>query len=104
MNLTSTSNPIVPLRERATSKRLGVLLLGERLRRWQSVGLMLACVGVGVQMVAARQVPWIALLLAGTFATYALLRKQMGVGPLVGGIVETLLLLPFGCAIAMWQA
>src|SRR5439155_23560714 len=83
---------------------LGVMLLGERLRRWQLLGLILAAVGVAVQIVDTRQIPWIALLLAASFSSYALLRKQMGVGPLIGGIVETMLLLPFGIVIAIVQA
>jgi chloramphenicol-sensitive protein RarD len=83
---------------------VGVTVLHERLRRWQLVGLLLAGVGVGVQIYATRSVPWIALALAGSFTTYALLRKQMGVGPLIGGIVETMLLLPFGIVLVIAQA
>ena len=83
---------------------LGVIVLGERLRRWQIVGLCLAGVGVSVQILATRSLPWIALLLAVSFSSYALLRKQMGVGPLIGGIVETMLLLPFGLFVAILRA
>lgn len=58
---------------------LGVLLLGERLRRWQLWAVVIATLGVlylglsfGVQL-------WIALTLAFSFAFYGLLRKT---GPL----------------------
>jgi chloramphenicol-sensitive protein RarD len=82
---------------------MGVILLGERLRRWQLVGLILAAFGVSVQMIGTWRLPWIALLLAASFSTYGLLRKRMSVGPLVGGMVETTLLLPFGIIVAAMQ-
>ena len=70
---------------------LGVLILGERLRRWQTGGIVLA--GVGVAILGA---PWIAVSLAVSFAFYGLLRKQVAVDGLLGLFVETLLLVPLG--------
>jgi chloramphenicol-sensitive protein RarD len=69
---------------------LGVVILGERLRRWQTGGIVLA--GVGVAILGA---PWIAVSLAVSFAFYGLLRKQVAVDGLFGLFVETLLLAPF---------
>ncbi len=73
---------------------LGCLLLGERLRRRQAVAVALATVGVAWLTFAVGAVPWISLLLAGTFGFYGLLRKKAGVDALVGLTVETLLLSP----------
>jgi chloramphenicol-sensitive protein RarD len=72
---------------------LGVLILGERLRRWQLGGIALA--GVGVAILGA---PWIAVSLAVSFAFYGLLRKQVAVDGLLGLFVETLLLAPVALA------
>jgi len=68
---------------------LGVLVLGERLRPWQIVSLLLAVAGVGVQVVALGKLPLIALVLAATFGLYGLLRKMAPVEALAGLAVET---------------
>ncbi len=73
---------------------LGVVILGERLRRWQTAGIALA--GVGVAILGA---PWIAVSLALSFAFYGLLRKQVAVDGLLALFVETLLLAPVALAL-----
>lgn len=73
---------------------LGMLFLGERLRRLQWLALLLALVGVLIQIVLLGHLPWIALTLAGTFACYGLIRKQLPVDAQTGLFVETALLLP----------
>lgn len=82
---------------------LGVLFLGERLRRWQWVALGVAAVGLGYFMVVQMQAPWIALGVASSFAVYALLRKLAPVDGLVGLTAETLLLVPVSAvALGTW--
>jgi len=68
---------------------LGVFLLGERLRpaQWTAVGL--GAVAIVVLIVGYGQVPWIALLLACSFATYGLVKKLAGVGAVESMAVET---------------
>lgn len=73
---------------------LGFLLLRERLRRPQVVSVLLAALGVSCITVTRGGLPIIALVLAGTFAAYGLLRKLARVDALVGLTVETMLLLP----------
>ena len=68
---------------------LGVVVLREKLRRWQIVSLLLAIIGVGVQVIAIGKLPVIALVLAGTFGLYGLLRKIAPVEALSGLAVET---------------
>lgn len=77
---------------------LGVVVLGERLRRPQVIAVALATVGVVVMAVQKGSLPWISLVLAGTFAAYGLLRKTAPVDALVGLLVETVLLVPFALA------
>jgi chloramphenicol-sensitive protein RarD len=71
------------------SVSLGVLLLGERLRRGQWLALSLAAAGVAWLTFAAGRLPWIALILAGSFALYGLLRKTANVNALEGLTLET---------------
>src|SRR5687768_18055149 len=51
---------------------MGVVVLGERLRRLQWYAVALAAVAVVVLTVDYGRPPWIALLLAFSFATYGL--------------------------------
>ncbi len=81
---------------------LGVAFLSERLSRWQGVSITLAAIGVGVMIVGIGTVPWVALSLAATFGFYALVRKKADVDPLIGLLVETLLLLPAAGIYLIW--
>jgi chloramphenicol-sensitive protein RarD len=80
-------NPLV-------SVLLGFLFLGERLRRVQVLSLALAIAGVLVLTLRLGSVPWIAMVLAISFALYGLLRKIVAAEALTGLAVETLLLFP----------
>jgi len=80
-------NPLV-------SVGLGVLVLGERMRRLQWAAVAVAAVGVGVLTVAAGRPPWIALVLAASFGTYGLVKRVVGVGAIEGLVVETSALAP----------
>lgn len=68
---------------------IGVLLLGERLRRAQWVAVGLGAVAVVVLAVGYGQVPWVALVLAFSFSTYGLVKKLAGVGAVESMAVET---------------
>ena len=73
---------------------LGMLVLRERMARLQGVAVVLAATGILVQLILLVTVPWISLVLALSFGTYGLLRKQILLDGLSGLFVETLLLLP----------
>jgi len=77
---------------------LGMVFLGERLRPWQIVAVLLAGGGVLQMALALGTLPWISLVLAVTFALYGLVRKVAPVMPVVGFTVETSLLAPLGGA------
>lgn len=77
---------------------LGVVVLGERLKRLQWAAVALAALGVGVEIVVQGRFPWIALTLAGSFALYGLVRKTTPVDGTIGLTVETLFLAPLSAA------
>ena len=83
---------------------LGVIVLGERLRRAQIAALVLATVGVVVMAVQVGHVPWIALLLASSFAGYGFVRKRAPIDSLPGGTIETALLAGAGAIYLGWLA
>ena len=77
---------------------LGLLILGERLRRLQWVAVGLATIGVAQQVWQVGSLPWVSLVLALTFGFYGLIRKKAPVAALPGLVVETWLLLPIALA------
>ncbi len=85
---------------------LGVLVLGERLRalQWAAVAVGLLA---GVYLsVALGRVPWVALVLAVTFALYGLVKNRLGATlPALHGLtIETAVLAPVAAAILLWLA
>lgn len=87
-------NPLVTI-------ALGVLVLKERLRRGQWAALGLAGAAVLEMAAANGTVPWIALVLAGSFGTYGLLKKRAGAPALESLAVENaVLLVPALCWLA----
>ncbi|TMO78430.1 EamA family transporter RarD [Pseudoalteromonas sp. S3776] len=73
---------------------LGMLFLGERLRKWQGFAVFLAFAGVVLQLVSFGSFPVVAFSLATSFAIYGLLRKKLPVEALPGILLEALILLP----------
>lgn len=83
---------------------LGMLFLGERLRKMQWFAVALAAVGVLIQLIAFGSVPLVAIALACTFGFYGLLRKKVSVGAQTGLFVETLVLAPAALIYLVWIA
>lgn len=82
----------------------GYLLLGERPRPWQWLSILMAIAGVGWLLVGVGHVPWVALLLVGTWGPYGLVRKSSPMGALDGLAMETLLFTPVAIVWLGWLA
>lgn len=74
---------------------IGMAFFGEKMRKLQLVAIALAIIGVGIQIVTFGSIPWVALALAGSFATYGAIRKRLPVDSISGLWLETALLTPF---------
>lgn len=83
---------------------LGMLFLGERLRKLQWFAVALAAIGVAIQLVVFGSVPIVAFSLAITFGLYGLLRKKVGVNAQTGLFIETLVLVPAAAIYLLWIA
>ncbi len=83
---------------------LGVIFLQERLTGLQLVAVAIAAFGTAFMAWFLGIAPWISLALAGTIGFYILLRKKLGVGPMVGLLWETLLLTIPAVAYVYWAA
>jgi chloramphenicol-sensitive protein RarD len=85
---------------------LGVLVLGERLRKLQWAAVALAGAAVLYLILLTRGAPWIALVLALSFGSYGFVRKTVAVDAMAGLAAETLLAAPVGLAYLLyceWQ-
>ncbi len=78
---------------------LGAVCFGDKNSRRQFLAIILAMAGVALQIPAVGHFPWIALILAGSFSLYALVRKLAPLDSLVGLATETSLLAPLAL---MW--
>ncbi len=76
------------------STALGVIVLGEKLRRRQQAALALAAVGCLIFAQRLGEIPWLAISLASSFCVYGLLRKTVSADALTGLAIETFLLTP----------
>lgn len=72
---------------------LGMVFLGERLSRLQTVAAVIAGIGVAILLSGALDTLWISLTLALSFGSYGLIRKVVPVGSLPGLAIETTVLL-----------
>jgi chloramphenicol-sensitive protein RarD len=81
---------------------LGVLVLGERLRRTQWVAIGIATLAVIGLTVDYGHPPWVAFLLAGSFGTYGLAKKKAGVEAVESLTFETMVLFPIALGYLVW--
>jgi chloramphenicol-sensitive protein RarD len=81
---------------------LGVVVLHERLRPLQWFALGIALVAVLVLSVQVGHPPWISLVLAFSFGSYGLLKKQVNVRPVEGLAFEGLVGFPVALGYLIW--
>lgn len=81
---------------------LGWLVFKEQMGRWHVLALILASIGVLWLAILGGTMPWVAILLAGSFGLYAMIRKLAPMDALAGLTLETLLLLPFAGGYLLW--
>lgn len=83
---------------------LGMVFLGERLRKMQWFAVTLATCGVLVQLIVFGSVPVVAIALAMSFGFYGLLRKKVSLDAQTGLFIETLLLFPVAAVYLLTMA
>ena len=81
------------------SVAMGVLILKEKLRKTQWIAVGIAIVAVVVLTIASGSLPWIALTLGLSFATYGLLKKFANLPSLHSLGIETAVLVPIALVI-----
>ncbi len=84
-------NPLV-------SVALGAFVLKEKLDKGILAACGIAIIGIAILTISYGRLPWVALTLAGTFATYGLIKKMANLDALMGLAMETMPLFPFAVA------
>ncbi|GLC86874.1 EamA family transporter RarD [Lysinibacillus piscis] len=82
----------------------GVFFFKETLSRTQWIAAGVAFVGVLILTINYGTVPWMALLIALSFATYSVLKKKVVLDATRGLVIETLFMLPFALGYYMYLA
>jgi chloramphenicol-sensitive protein RarD len=77
---------------------LGYSFLKERLRFLQRLAVAIAAAGVLISLIGYGEIPWLALIMAGCFGLYGLIRKQIDVDSITGLTLEVLMMLPIAAA------
>lgn len=83
---------------------LGFVFLKERLRRLQTVAVVLAALGIVWMTARYGHPPLISMVLAFSFGFYGLLRKQVPATGVQGLTAETLMLTPVAAGWLIWKA
>ena len=82
---------------------LGMVLLRERLDGWAWVAISVVVAGVALKAANVGGLPWLALALATSFGLYGVIRKRMGIDPLIGIFIETVMLIPLSVLYLWWR-
>jgi len=82
---------------------LGRVVLGEAMGRMQWVAVGIAALAVAVLGFGLGVTPWIPLILAGTFGSYGLMKKQLSIAPVTSVLAEVVLLSPIAVGV-LWAA
>ncbi|WP_137873333.1 EamA family transporter RarD [Rhodococcus sp. Q] len=88
-------NPLV-------SVLLGMVVLGERVNRWQGVALGFGGLAVVILTVDYGRPPWIALILAFSFGAYGLVKKTIPLDPVTSLTAEGIVTAPFAIGYLVW--
>ncbi|MHB1391468.1 MAG: EamA family transporter RarD [Clostridia bacterium] len=82
---------------------LGMAVLKEKLNMLQYVSIGFAAVGVAFIAVQYGRIPWVALILASSFALYGLFKKLLKAEALVGFALETSALMPLALGYILFK-
>jgi chloramphenicol-sensitive protein RarD len=82
----------------------GVIFFREKISRLVAVAIVIAAIGVLIQVITLGHLPFVPLGLAFIFGLYGLIRKILMVQALPGLFMETLVVFPLAAGYLFWQA
>lgn len=82
---------------------IGTIAFREKLTRLQWLAVAVTFVGLVITILRYGQIPWVALIIGGTFAVYGALKKTVRSDAVVSTFVETLTLSPMFLTLMVWM-
>ncbi|MBM7570539.1 EamA family transporter RarD [Aquibacillus albus] len=82
---------------------LGMLILKEKLTKWQLFSFILAAIGVLYLTLNYGVFPWVSIVLACSFGLYGLLKKTVKISSMFGLTIETLIVSPIALIFLVYQ-
>ena len=73
---------------------IGTVVFREKLNRLQWTAVLVAFTGLVIAVIRYRQIPWVALIIGGSFAVYGALKKKVRSDSVTSTFIETLTLAP----------
>lgn len=89
-------NPIVVI-------LLGSIIFHEKLRTLQILSILFALTGLGIAFFLYGQIPYISLVICGSWATYSLLKKKITLDSQVSVFIESLSMVPLSLLFIGWS-
>lgn len=81
---------------------LGMVFFGERLKMRQWLALGITLIGVAYTILVAGKVPWLAVILGGTFALYGAVKKPVKLPYQISLAIETMTIAPISVVLLLW--
>ena len=81
---------------------IGVLAFKERPTKLEWATFILAIIALGYMLIRTGTMPYLAIIIAGSFAVYGGVKKNMELTPEVSLFVETLCMAPFALGFIVW--
>lgn len=82
---------------------IGAVVFKEKLAKLQWVSVVLAALGVLIPIIYYGEFPFIALVIAGTFAIYGAIKKTIAISSMASILLETLVMSPVALAFIIYM-
>ncbi len=81
---------------------IGMMAFKERLSRWEKMTFLFSVISLIYMIAVTKIVPFLALIIAGSFAIYGAIKKQISLTAQTSLFAETLLMTPFALAFTIF--
>lgn len=82
---------------------IGIVFFKEKLRKLETVTILFAAAGIAYLLLRTGAVPGLALVVAGSFAGYSAVKKELSLTPALSLFLETLCVTPLAIVYILWS-
>ena len=81
---------------------IGMIIFKERLSKWEKITFVFSVISLVYMIAVTKIIPFLALIIAGSFAVYGAIKKQISLTAHTSLFAETLLMTPFALAFTVF--